>query len=180
MGGKKKASKAPLKKESKYKIPNMYGCPLCDAKSCIVIRMVRRKDNVDLKQNSKVGSVRCRMCGASENNIPCKDLEKACDVYFRFRDKVQNADRAYLRKSGIQSSAANDGVNSLQMVLGQDCVDESHLTLVQHQHGLFEQKKRRRHTAAEEEEEERQQQQEEDSGHFFAAPSSDGGDDFDA
>ncbi|CUG90068.1 transcription elongation factor Elf1, putative [Bodo saltans] len=160
MGGKKASAKAPLKKQSKYKIPAMFGCPLCDAKSCVVIRIVR---------SAKEASVRCRVCGATENGIRCSQLEKSCDVYFKFRDKVQNADRAYLRKSGIQTSAANAGVNSLQMVLGVEGADEDHLMMLAGNMGRSSQ-----HPAAVSRRRPREDDyddDDDDGGHHFAAAS---------
>lgn len=41
MGGSKKASKPPPKKESKYKIPTAFNCPKCEGKRTIEIKLKR-------------------------------------------------------------------------------------------------------------------------------------------
>lgn len=124
MGGKKKASKPPIKKESKYKIPAMYGCPLCDAKASIVIKIVRKAGEA---------SVRCRMCGATKNGVPCNRLEKNCDVYFRFRDSVQLKDRQFLREHGIQAEAGRQGMEGLQVL---EEKERYHLNHLVHNHDV--------------------------------------------
>jgi transcription elongation factor Elf1 len=97
MGGSKKASKAPIKRESKYKIPAYFNCPLCDAKHSVVVKLDRSK---------KTGNVRCRVCEepkqAEYSFVP--GLEKKVDVFFRFFEQVTARDQENLVKSGVKTN----------------------------------------------------------------------------
>lgn len=92
MGGKKKASKPPLKKESKYKLPTMFVCPICDAKSAVVVKIIRRV---------ALAHVRCRACGISKSDIGCCHLEQGVDVFFKFRAMVEAKDESHIQEQHI-------------------------------------------------------------------------------
>mmetsp|Transcript_5543 Transcript_5543/g.5979 ORF Transcript_5543/g.5979 Transcript_5543/m.5979 type:complete len:168 (-) Transcript_5543:104-607(-) len=158
MGGKKKASKPPLKKESKYKIPAMYKCPLCDAKSSIIIKITRKTSEA---------KVHCRACGASKTGIRCNRLEINCDVYFKFRELVQEHDRAYLREEGVQVQAANIGMEGLQLLEEYNNNHHSHSAAASLLYAGSNSRSRRNEQAAD---------TEDDPSHFFAPSAHDDGD----
>ena len=84
MGGKKKkSSAAPIKRESKYKIPKLFRCPECDTKKCVRVRINRK---------NATGTVQCLVCGAGRSVEDVKRLEEAVDVYYKFRDEVDRED----------------------------------------------------------------------------------------
>ena len=99
MGGKKKKSSGGVvKKESKYKIPKTFNCPLCDGKSCLMVKMNRK----DL-----VAHIRCRIC--NKPNPPfevafCR-LHKPVDVFYMYYEHVWQRDQAILEKKGIMVKA---------------------------------------------------------------------------
>ncbi|GET88147.1 hypothetical protein, conserved [Leishmania tarentolae] len=91
MGGKrKKSNNGPIKKESKYKIPTRFDCPLCDTKASIVVRIFRATSDA---------TVRCRMCGAGgTKRWNVLRLEKPVDVFFRFHEALVQRDHADLQQ----------------------------------------------------------------------------------
>lgn len=113
MGGKrKKSSNGPIKKESKYKIPVRFDCPLCDAKASIIVKIFRSTGDA---------TVRCRVCGAGDGTRwKVLRLEKPVDVFFRFHEALLRKDQADLQnielvreeqqhELGLPSGAAADG-----------------------------------------------------------------------
>lgn len=98
MGGKrKKSSGGPIKKESKYKIPSRFDCPLCDSKATIVVKIVRKTGDA---------TVRCRVCGAGgEKRWNVLLLEKPVDVFFRFHEALIQKDQQELEKVEMRREA---------------------------------------------------------------------------
>nr|CCC89330.1 conserved hypothetical protein [Trypanosoma congolense IL3000] len=110
MGGTKKKAAVPIKKESKYKIPSLFDCPLCDAKKSIAVKM---------KRNIGCAVVRCRMCHAGDRKeYPILPLEKAVDVFFRFREELMEQDREFLREHNIQTGAMAPKTGLAQLAHG--------------------------------------------------------------
>ncbi|TPP49911.1 Transcription elongation factor Elf1 like family protein [Leishmania donovani] len=91
MGGKrKKSNNGPVKKESKYKIPTRFDCPLCDTKASIVVRIFRATSDA---------TVRCRVCGTGgTKRWNVLRLEKPVDVFFRFHEALIQRDHADLQQ----------------------------------------------------------------------------------
>ncbi|RNF26686.1 uncharacterized protein Tco025E_01084 [Trypanosoma conorhini] len=107
MGGTKKKASVPIKKESKYKIPARFDCPLCDAKNSIAVRLVRSTGSARLH---------CRSCRAGAGKeFPFLPLEKPVDVFFRFREELLQQDREFLREHNIETdtTAAKTGLAQL-------------------------------------------------------------------
>ncbi len=100
MGGSKKAAKAPIKKDSKYKIPAYFNCPLCDAKQSVIVKLFRTKEE---------GTVQCRVCREPKDTkkysfVP--GLEKKVDVFFKYFEEVRLQDQMNLALSGVQTNQA--------------------------------------------------------------------------
>ena len=98
MGGSKKAQKAPIKKDSKYKIPSAFNCPLCDAKSSVIIK---------LHTASKTATVRCRVCNQPNpvfETTFVPHLEKKVDVFFKYFEDIRQQDQVNLIRSGVQTN----------------------------------------------------------------------------
>ncbi|CCW66422.1 unnamed protein product [Phytomonas sp. Hart1] len=95
MGGKrKKTNRAPIKKESRYKIPARFDCPLCDVKSSIVVKISR---------STGIATVHCRSCQVGkERKWPILPREKGVDVFFRFREELLELDRQYLNNHPLE------------------------------------------------------------------------------
>ncbi|KAL7698687.1 Transcription elongation factor Elf1 like [Lotmaria passim] len=91
MGGKrKKSNNGPIKKESKYKIPTRFDCPLCDSKASIVVKIFRATSDA---------TVRCRVCGAGgTKRWKVLRLEKPVDVFFRFHEALIQKDQQDLQQ----------------------------------------------------------------------------------
>lgn len=98
MGGKrKKSNNGPVKKESKYKIPSRFDCPLCDSKATIVVKIVRKTGDA---------TVRCRVCGAGgEKRWNVLLLEKPVDVFFRFHEALIQKDQQELQRVEMRREA---------------------------------------------------------------------------
>eukprot|EP00796_Vickermania_ingenoplastis_P007521 gene7521-5303_t len=96
MGGKrKKSNNGPVKKESKYKIPSRFDCPVCDQKGCIAVKILRSEG---------VATVRCTSCGVGQGlNFSIRPLEKSVDVFFQFHEQLLQVDRAEVQEH-VQSS----------------------------------------------------------------------------
>ncbi|KEG11705.1 hypothetical protein DQ04_02351010 [Trypanosoma grayi] len=108
MGGTKKKAAAPIKKESKYKIPTRFDCPLCDAKNSIAVRLVR---------NTGSARLHCRSCRAgSGKEYPFLPLEKPVDVFFRFREELLQQDREFLQEHNIDVDTATARAGLMQLV----------------------------------------------------------------
>lgn len=86
MGGKKKKTALqPLKKESKYKIPARFDCPVCDSKAAIAVKISRPKG---------LARIFCTQCLiGSEASVTIKPLEKSVDVFFKFRETLAGLDQ---------------------------------------------------------------------------------------
>ncbi|KAG5506452.1 hypothetical protein JKF63_05955 [Porcisia hertigi] len=112
MGGKrKKSNNGPIKKESKYKIPTRFDCPLCDTKASIVVRIFRATSDA---------TVRCRLCGAGgTKRWNVLRLEKPVDVFFRFHEALIQRDHADLlqvemgREARLGTGAPNHDAKDL-------------------------------------------------------------------
>lgn len=98
MGGKrKKSNNGPIKKESKYKIPTRFDCPLCDSKASIVVKIFRSTSDA---------TVRCRNCGAGgTKRWNVLRLEKPVDVFFRFHEALIQKDQADLQRVELSREA---------------------------------------------------------------------------
>ncbi|RNF07398.1 hypothetical protein TraAM80_03310 [Trypanosoma rangeli] len=107
MGGKKKKAVVPIKKESKYKIPARFDCPLCDAKNSIAVQLVRSTGSARLH---------CRSCRVGTGKeFPFLPLEKPVDIFFRFREELMQQDRQFLQEHNIvtDTTAAKTGLAQL-------------------------------------------------------------------
>ncbi|EAN86055.1 transcription elongation factor 1 [Trypanosoma cruzi] len=108
MGGKKKKTAVPIKKESKYKIPARFDCPLCDAKNSIAVRLVRSSGSARLH---------CRSCRAGAGKeFPFLPLEKPVDVFFRFREELMRQDRDFLEEHQIDTNTTTAKTGLVQFV----------------------------------------------------------------
>lgn len=98
MGGKrKKSNNGPIKKESKYKIPVRFDCPLCDSKATIVVKIFRATSDA---------TVRCRACGAGgDQRWKVLRLEKPVDVFFRFHEALIQKDKQDLQRREMSREA---------------------------------------------------------------------------
>ncbi|KPI86710.1 hypothetical protein ABL78_4226 [Leptomonas seymouri] len=98
MGGKrKKSNNGPVKKESKYKIPTRFDCPLCDSKATIVVKIFRSTSDA---------TVRCRVCGAGGmKRWNVLRLEKPVDVFFRFHEALIQKDQQDLQRVEMSREA---------------------------------------------------------------------------
>lgn len=105
MGGKKKKSNnGPPKKESKYKIPARFDCPVCDAKASIVVTLKRRIGEA---------TVVCRRCREGEGqNWALNPLQEKVDIFFKFREALVQRDRDYMREQQIEK-ARETGVTDI-------------------------------------------------------------------
>ena len=95
MGGKKKSSAAgPAKKDSKFKIPVNFDCPLCDAKAAIQIKMTLKE---------LTATVKCRACKQPEPAFQCKlnRLSKPHDAFFDYYEDLRARDEENLREHHI-------------------------------------------------------------------------------
>ncbi|KAK7195568.1 transcription elongation factor 1-like protein [Novymonas esmeraldas] len=110
MGGKrKKSSNGPLKKESKYKIPSRFDCPLCDTKASIIVKVFRATSDA---------TVRCRVCGAGgTKRWSVLRLEAPVDVFFRFHEALIQRDHADLQHVEEMRRVArrNSGASNSQL-----------------------------------------------------------------
>ncbi|KAH9601122.1 Transcription elongation factor 1 [Trypanosoma melophagium] len=108
MGGTKKKATVPIKKESKYKIPSRFDCPLCDAKNSIAVRLMR---------NTGSAKLHCRSCRAgSGKEYPLLPLEKAVDVFFRFREELMQQDREFLHEHNIETDDMTTKTGLVQLI----------------------------------------------------------------
>lgn len=81
MGGKKKKTHlGPIKKESKYKIPSRFDCPVCDSKASISVKISRQS------QTARIFCTRCLI--GSETTMRIKPLERNVDIFFKFREEL--------------------------------------------------------------------------------------------
>ena len=95
MGGKKKKSTGNvIKRDSKYKIPRVFDCPMCDAKAAILIKIVK------VEQKAYVS---CRVCG--QPNPPYKAaygrMAQPHDPFFEFYEWLRRKDAEQLEKHNI-------------------------------------------------------------------------------
>lgn len=116
MGGKKKKTKVgPIKKESKYKIPSRFDCPVCDSKASISVKISRQT------HTARVFCTRCRI--GSETTMQIKPLEKNVDIFFKFREELlalDHADSAFSSFSHDRSVASqNESRHGLSALAGQ-------------------------------------------------------------
>ncbi|ORC89003.1 uncharacterized protein TM35_000142140 [Trypanosoma theileri] len=108
MGGAKKKAAVPIKKESKYKIPSRFDCPLCDAKNSIAVRLIR---------NTGSAKLHCRSCRAGAGKeYPLLPLEKAVDVFFRFREELMQQDREFLHEHNIETDDMTTKTGLVQLI----------------------------------------------------------------
>ncbi|CCW60777.1 unnamed protein product [Phytomonas sp. EM1] len=103
MGGKRKKSKSgPIKKESRYKIPSRFDCPLCDVKSSII---------VGISRSTGIATVHCRSCHVGKGRKwPILPREKGVDVFFRFREELLELDRQFLDNHPMEMSSGGAGL----------------------------------------------------------------------
>ncbi|AIN97998.1 hypothetical protein LPMP_205060 [Leishmania panamensis] len=128
MGGKrKKSNNGPIKKESKYKIPTRFDCPLCDTKASIVVRIFRVTSDA---------TVRCRVCGAGgTKRWNVLRLEKPVDVFFRFHEALVQRDHADLqqvemgREVRVSTGASNADYGGRQSNLGKEAYSVADATM---------------------------------------------------
>jgi transcription elongation factor Elf1 len=94
MGGKKKKAVAPEKKESKFRIPVNFDCPLCDAKASIKVHM---------KLSDLVATVTCRTCKLPNPPFTARlnKLSKPQDAFFDFYEDLRSKDEENLREHHI-------------------------------------------------------------------------------
>ncbi|KAG5480009.1 hypothetical protein LSCM1_06429 [Leishmania martiniquensis] len=119
MGGKrKKSSSGPIKKESKYKIPTRFDCPLCDSKSSIVVKIFRATSDA---------TVRCRVCGVGgTKRWNVIRLEKPVDVFFRFHEALLQRDHDDLqrvemgREARLSTGVTNANLRGSQSNTGEE------------------------------------------------------------
>ncbi len=100
MGGKKKkSSNVSIKQESKYKIPKLFNCPLCDGKACLIIKMNKKE---------WMASVRCRICNKPDPEFkhPFCRLHKPVDVFYMYYEEVWRRDQEELKKRGIVTKSS--------------------------------------------------------------------------
>lgn len=116
MGGKKKkSSKVAVKKESKFKIPTVFDCPLCDGKSCIVIKMYR---------SAHKATARCRLCNCPNPpyDYTLKPLDKQVDVFFAFYEDCRLRDlqgqRTAMSAAPEMEGGKSDGILHELDILG--------------------------------------------------------------
>lgn len=87
MGGKKKTSKPPLKRESKYKIPVQWNCPICMNKNTVTVKFIR-------SGVTRVGQVACRGkdCASQKQHYVYEvlPLEAQVDVFHMFYNQIIN------------------------------------------------------------------------------------------
>lgn len=99
MGGSKKKTKPQVKQDSKYKVPKVFDCPLCDSKACLIIKLNKKELRA---------YVRCRVC--NQPNPPfetsfCR-LHKPVDVYYKFYEDTREKDlRAQRHGAGVVLAA---------------------------------------------------------------------------
>lgn len=98
MGGKKKSAKAPLKKESKYKVPKVFNCPICDAKAAMVVLMLKK---------SGIARLRCRNCNQPNPpfEVDIHRLSLPVDAFLAYYESVRKEDQATLHQHGITVKA---------------------------------------------------------------------------
>lgn len=161
MGGKrKKSNNGPLKKESKYKIPSRFDCPLCDTRSSVSVKITRKWGTA---------TVHCHACQVGkERTWPILPLEHAVDVFFRFREELMKLDReatnGWYGRDGEVGTVPP--VRTLAELDRRIVAPPPRLAVVE--------PKPRRQTAAGEED------AEEGAEHHFAAPAMDDDDEYDA
>lgn len=107
MGGKKKKTqRAPLKKESKYKIPSRFDCPVCDSKTSISVKVSRQTGT------ARIFCTRCRI--GSDTTMTIKPLEKNVDIFFKFREALLALDNGDLSSRSLpyENSNPSEGISS--------------------------------------------------------------------
>lgn len=95
MGGKKKKSTGGvIKRDSKYKIPRVFDCPLCDAKAAIQIKPNKAK---------KEAQISCRVCGQPSPPYHAEygPLTQNHDAFFEFYEWVRAKDAELLAQNNI-------------------------------------------------------------------------------
>lgn len=94
MGGKKKKTAAPTKRDSKYKIPRVFDCPLCDAKAAIQIK---------INKIAGKASVSCRVCEQPKPAFEAEygRLTQHHDAFFEFYEWLRQKDAEHLEKHNI-------------------------------------------------------------------------------
>jgi transcription elongation factor Elf1 len=95
MGGKKKKSTGGVvKRDSKYKIPRSFDCPVCDAKAAIQIKPNHERTKA---------FVHCRVCGQPNPPYEAKfgKLIKNHDAFFEFYEWLRKKDAEQLERHQI-------------------------------------------------------------------------------
>ncbi len=98
MGGKKKKATIQLKKDSKFKIPANFDCPLCDAKRAIKVRVFRKEGQA---------TVQCRACKKPDPPFVSKmnRLSEPHDAFFEYYERVHQQDSKLLAAARIATRA---------------------------------------------------------------------------
>lgn len=98
MGGKKKSAKVQVKKDSKYKIPTAFDCPMCDAKAAIEIKQ---------HKSESTATVRCRACNQPNPafTVSMGRLDKPIDAFFEFYEWLRAQDAQHLQRNHIDVHA---------------------------------------------------------------------------
>ena len=95
MGGKKKKSTGNVvKRDSKYKIPRFFDCPLCDAKAAIQIK---------INKVAGKAQVSCRVCDQPKPAFEAEygRLTQPHDAFFEFYEWLRQKDAEQLEKHNI-------------------------------------------------------------------------------
>lgn len=131
MGGKrKKSNNGPIKKESKYKIPTRFDCPLCDSKATIVVKIFRATSDA---------TVRCRNCGAGgTKRWSVLRLEKPVDVFFRFHEALIQKDQQDLQRVEMSREAQQARLSGTGLLDGQPLPGAAAATFLPADHGAVE------------------------------------------
>jgi transcription elongation factor Elf1 len=98
MGGKKKKTTNVVKKDSKYKIPRSFDCPICDAKASIQIKVTKATGSA--KGHTRVW---CRAC--AQPNPPLEgtwpSVTKNHHAVVEFDEWLRKEDQEQLERENI-------------------------------------------------------------------------------
>lgn len=102
MGGKKKKSSGGVvKKDSKYKIPSAFDCPMCDAKAAIRVKMIKAEGKA---------LVSCRVCHTPDPAFACQmtRLSKPHDAFFAYYEQLVTNDHKSLIRNNVQLEPSDE------------------------------------------------------------------------
>lgn len=95
----KRAKKAPVQTTRREGLAKRFKCPFCANEDVVECKM-------DLKKG--VGSLACRMCGASYQ-MPIHHLHEPVDVFSEWLDDCEAAERGEVPSAAAASSSSNGG-----------------------------------------------------------------------